>query len=126
MMGKRKTGDGQLPPVPVPRMTLPTQLVLRALLENPTQERYGLELCRMAGLESGTIHPILARLEAAGWVDSSWEDVDPSEQGRPRRRYYLLNPDGAERARDALARASARSATALGVLRPGLAGGPTT
>ncbi|MFI1212407.1 PadR family transcriptional regulator [Streptomyces sp. NPDC020802] len=107
-------------------MTLPTQLVLRALLESPTQERYGLELCGMAGLESGTIHPILARLEAAGWVDSSWEDVDPSERGRPRRRYYRLNPDGAERARDALARASVRSATALGVLRPGLAGGAGT
>jgi DNA-binding MarR family transcriptional regulator len=124
MIGKREAGDGQ--PLPVLRMTLPTQLVLRALLENPAQERYGLELCRMAGLESGTIHPILARLEAAGWVDSSWENVDPSEQGRPRRRYYRLNPDGAERARDALARASAKSASALGVLRPGLAGGTGT
>lgn len=125
MMGKRKAGDGEgePPSAPVPRMTLQTQLVLRALLENPTQERYGLELCGMAGLESGTIHPILARLEAAGWVDSSWEEVDPSEQGRPRRRYYRLNPEGAERARHALARVSAKSATALGVLRPGLTGG---
>ncbi|WP_314416206.1 PadR family transcriptional regulator [Streptomyces sp. DSM 40484] len=104
-------------------MTLPTQLVLRAFLEKPTQERYGLELGRLAGLESGTIHPILARLEATGWVDSWWEDADPSEQGRPRRRYYRLSTDGAEHARDALARATARSGAAIHALRPGLAGG---
>ncbi|WP_318036718.1 PadR family transcriptional regulator [Streptomyces chengmaiensis] len=103
-------------------MTLPTQLVLRALLEKPTQERYGLELCAMAELQSGTVHPILARLEAAGWLESRWEDVDPSERGRPRRRYYRLSPDGVEHARDALARATASSA-ALRALRPGLAGG---
>ena len=43
-----------------PRMTLPTQLVLRALLEEPSREMYGLEICARAGLQSGTIHPILA------------------------------------------------------------------
>ncbi|MGY6025278.1 PadR family transcriptional regulator [Streptomyces spinosirectus] len=82
--------------------------------------------CAVWGLESGTIHLILARLEAAGWVESSWEEADPSEQGPPCRRYYRLNPDGAERARDALARASVKSATALGVLWPGLVGGART
>ncbi|MFE2070652.1 PadR family transcriptional regulator [Streptomyces sp. NPDC059467] len=104
-------------------MTLPTQLVLRALLEKPALERYGLELCAMAELPSGTIHPILARLEAAGWLESRWEEVDPREQGRPRRRYYRLSPDGAEQARDALARATA-GRSALRALRPGIAGGP--
>jgi PadR family transcriptional regulator PadR len=103
-------------------MTLPTQLVLRALLEHPTRQRYGLELGQAAGLASGTIHPILARLERMGWLESAWEDVDPHEQGRPRRRYYRLTPDGAERARDGLARAHASSA-AIARLRPGLAGG---
>jgi DNA-binding PadR family transcriptional regulator len=104
------------------RMTLPTQLVLRELLEYPTRERYGLELGRAAGLPSGTIHPILARLERMGWLESAWEDADPHERGRPRRRYYKLTPDGAERARDALARAHASTA-ALIRLRPGPAGG---
>ncbi len=55
---------------PSPRMTLPTQLVLRALLEDPGAERYGLEIGDTAGLPSGTIHPILARLERLGWVES--------------------------------------------------------
>jgi len=102
-----------------PRMTLPTQLVLRALLEQPTREMYGLEVCAAAGLPSGTIHPILARLEQAGWLKSHWEQVDPKEKGRPRRRYYRLSPDGIEHAGAALARAHAAAArlTALR-LRP--------
>lgn len=93
--------------MPGPRMTLPTQFVLRALLEHPAQEMYGLEICAAAELPSGTIHPILARLERAGWLDSRWEAVDPKEQGRPRRRYYRLSPDGIVLARHALAKAHA-------------------
>jgi len=104
---------------PDPRMTLTTQLVLRALLEEPTEELYGLELCAKAGLPSGTIHPILARLEKAGWLESRWEEADPHAQGRPRRRYYRLSPDGAARARAALTRA-AESTAALRRLRPGV------
>lgn len=85
-------------------MTMPTQLVLRVLLDSPDGTVYGLEIGRLAGLASGTVHPILARLESIGWVTSEWEDVDPSAAGRPPRRYYSLSPDGADRARDALAR----------------------
>jgi PadR family transcriptional regulator PadR len=88
-----------------PRMTLPTQLVLRALLDDPTTELYGVEIGEAAGLASGTVHPILARLEGMGWVESSWEDVDPREAGRPARRYYRLTAAGASESRDALARA---------------------
>lgn len=105
-----------------PRMTQATQLVLRAFLAEPTYEWYGLELSQAAGLPTGTIHPILARLRGLGWLEQRWEDVDPSEAGRPRRRYYRLSPRGVEAARDALARtwsATTRSAAA----RPGLAGG---
>lgn len=92
--------------MPVLRMTLQTQLVLRALLEEPAKPRYGLELCDLVGLPSGTIYPILARLERVGWVDSAWEDPAEHEKtGRPRRRFYLLTPDGADQARAALARA---------------------
>lgn len=105
----------------VPRMTLPTQLVLTVFLEEPTREWYGLELCNVAGLASGTIHPILARLEQVGWVESRWEDVDPRDEGRPRRRYYRLSPDGAAPARVALRRAAAKG-NAIGRLRPGWAG----
>lgn len=103
-------------------MTLSTQLVLRAMLDAPVGELYGLEICEAAGLPSGTIHPILARLEGHGWLESRWEDIDPHAEARPRRRYYRLTPDGAERARAALAATS----VALGRLttyRVGRAGG---
>lgn len=103
-------------------MTLPTQLVLRTMLEEPTRRRYGLEVCEASGLASGTIHPILARLEKLGWVESQWEDVDPRERGRPRRRYYVLTEDGAVFARIALAQARTKVAD-LPALRPRPLGG---
>jgi DNA-binding PadR family transcriptional regulator len=86
-------------------MTVPTQLVLSVLLEDPTQQRYGLEISNAAGLARGTVHPILARLERMGWVDSCWEEVDVLVAGRPARRYYRLTGEGVEFARAALARA---------------------
>lgn len=91
--------------MPAPRMTIPTQRVLRVLLENPTGEFYGVEIGGAAGLPSGTVHPILARLEGIGWLESRWEDIDPRIAGRPARRYYQLTSAGAESARSALARA---------------------
>jgi DNA-binding PadR family transcriptional regulator len=86
-------------------MTLQTQLVLRVLLEDPAQQRYGLDLSEALGLPSGTIYPILARLEQAGWVESSWEDPEVHQLcGRPRRRLYRMTQDGADRALAALQR----------------------
>jgi PadR family transcriptional regulator PadR len=90
---------------PDPRMTIPTQLVLRAFLEEPTRELYGVQIGDEAGLPSGTVHPILARLEGVRWVQSRWEDVDPRAEGRPARRYYRLTSTGVVRAREALTRA---------------------
>jgi PadR family transcriptional regulator, regulatory protein PadR len=86
-----------------PRMTIPTQRVLHVLLEDAGSEAYGYEIGEAAGLASGTVHPILARLEGAGWLESRWEDVDSSRAGRPARRYYKLTADGATAARESLA-----------------------
>src|SRR3954466_4782898 len=87
-----------------PRMTIPTQLVLEALLQSDG-ELYGLEIGDLAQLRSGTVHPILARLEGVGWLTSRWEDIDPQAEGRPPRRYYRLTAEGAQAAQTALARA---------------------
>ena len=108
-----------------PKMTLPTQLVLRALIADPTKEFYGLELSQLAELASGTVHPILARLEGCGWVESRWEDRDPHEAGRPRRRYYRLTPDGVVFAARALDRVRT-PAPLLGRLQPKPALGTST
>ncbi|HWS57377.1 MAG TPA: helix-turn-helix transcriptional regulator [Actinotalea sp.] len=86
-------------------MTIPTQIVLQVLLQDPARELYGLEIGQSAGLASGTVHPILARLEALGWLESHWEDVDTRAVGRPARRYYRLTAGGITAARQALARA---------------------
>jgi PadR family transcriptional regulator, regulatory protein PadR len=88
-----------------PRMTIPTQLVLEVLLADPARELYGVEIGEQAVLRSGTVHPILARLEGVGWLQSRWEEIDPRAEGRPPRRYYRLTADGARAARSALARA---------------------
>lgn len=100
-----------------PRLTAATVAVLRALLEEPAREVYGLQVCMAAGLPTGTVHPILARLEKMEWLTSAWEEVDTRAEGRPRRRYYRLSERGAMRARAALDQAEARTAK-LRRLRP--------
>ena len=109
-------------------MTDATRAVLRAFLAEPSAELYGLEIGSIARLAPGTIQPILVRFEALGWLTSRWEQLDPSQAGRPRRRYYRFAPHGAELARDALLRAEQRRARTrrFEPLRlPGLEGGAT-
>lgn len=84
---------------PEPRITLQTLMVLKVLLEEPSADRYGLEIADAAHLATGSVYPILIRLEKAGWLASYWESADPSMEGRPRRRFYRLTGAGAERAR---------------------------
>jgi PadR family transcriptional regulator, regulatory protein PadR len=85
------------------RMTTAVVKVLAAFLGDQAEDRYGLDLMRDTGLPSGTLYPILARLERAGWVRADWEQIDPVAEGRPARRYYRLTPDGVEAARVELA-----------------------
>jgi PadR family transcriptional regulator, regulatory protein PadR len=91
-------GEGR----PGPRVTFQTAMVLREMLAAPTKPSYGLELSQETGLPTGTIYPILARLEVAGWIHSGWENIDPVVEGRPRRRLYYLTGEGASLARSAL------------------------
>jgi PadR family transcriptional regulator, regulatory protein PadR len=90
-------------------ITVPVAKVLAALLSEPTTDRYGLDLMKAAGLRSGTLYPILVRLERAGWLQARWEDVDPVRAGRPARRYYRLTADGVTRARSELAELHAQT-----------------
>src|SRR3712207_6717415 len=91
----------------LPRLTPQTVAVIRTLLATPDTPRWGRDIAKETGLKSGTLHPILARLEQNGVVVSDWEEPDAVEQGRPRRRYYRFAPGGAEAARFALAEADA-------------------
>jgi PadR family transcriptional regulator PadR len=84
-------------PSPGFRVTPATLDVLEALL-GPDDELYGLKIAQNAGRKTGSVYPILARLEESGWVDSHWELDEPSPRG-PRRRFYRLNPHGLGAAR---------------------------
>lgn len=81
------------------RPTGPLFKVLSAFLENMEREVYGLEILRVTGLKSGTLYPILDRLETHGWVESRWEDNLALLDSRPRRRYYRLTRTGVHEAR---------------------------
>lgn len=87
------------------RITRQTLTVLSEMLSRPADEWYGLELTREANLASGTLYPILNRLEEAGWLTSLWENIDPAAEKRPRRRLYRLTDKGADNARQEVARA---------------------
>jgi DNA-binding PadR family transcriptional regulator len=106
----------------MPQVSPQTQAVLAALLEDMQEPHYGLEIAKAAGLASGTIYPILARLERSRWVESEWEDVDESVAGRRRRRYYRLTGDGARAARTELAATAERLERARVAFRPGTSG----
>lgn len=82
-----------------PRMTAQTLAVLAVFLEDSTTEWHGFELAQRTKLKSGTLYPLLARLEKAGWLGSRMEEVDPRVVGRPRRRHYVLTGDGLRAAR---------------------------
>ncbi len=84
-----------------PQMTTPTLKVLAAILNADGGELSGVEIGREAKLMSGTLYPILMRLEACGWLESRWETEEPQALGRPRRRFYKVTGIGATRARAA-------------------------
>jgi len=103
------------------RITAAVSKVLAAFLEDPEEVRYGLDLMRASGHPSGTLYPILLRLQNAGWVEAYWEDIDPVAAGRPARRYYRLTPDGLVSARREVAALQAQLNRGLGPAKPATA-----
>jgi DNA-binding PadR family transcriptional regulator len=99
------------------RLTQPTALVLQALLAG---RHHGFDIMEATGLPSGTVYPILRRLDAEGLVRSRWESQAVAQRDqRPPRRYYELTAGGRAVARDAIAR---HRTEAVRPLRPRLAG----
>jgi PadR family transcriptional regulator, regulatory protein PadR len=81
-----------------PRLSTQTLLVLGALMSCPQDELSGAQIGRTTKLPTGTLYPILARLERARWLESRWEDGDPRILGRPRCRFYRVTALGAKKA----------------------------
>jgi DNA-binding PadR family transcriptional regulator len=73
-------------------LTYPTTLVLHALAAGI---RHGFDIIDATELPSGTVYPILRRLERETLVSASWEDAAIAhDEQRPPRRYYELTAEG--------------------------------
>lgn len=57
--------------------------------------RHGFDIIDATGLPGGTVYPALGKLEADGFVRSTWEDPRiAQDEKRPPRRYYELRRAG--------------------------------
>ena len=82
------------------RISRQTLDLLEALLLQPSSWHHGYALSQTTGLASGTLYPILMRLEKSGWLETRWEDTPAA--GRPPRHLYRLSGNGREWAREEL------------------------
>ncbi|MFI9772924.1 PadR family transcriptional regulator [Streptomyces sp. NPDC052415] len=81
--------------------------IIQAYLgSDPSQPMYATELMETARVGSGSLYPALARMEAKGWIVEEREDINPSEAGRPARRYFRMTGNGAREAHAALVKLS--------------------
>ena len=77
-------------------MTGPLKRVLRVFLADVSAPRYGYDLMKAARLPSGTLYPMLARLQDQGLVAAQWEQQREDAAGRPPRKYYRLTGESAD------------------------------
>jgi PadR family transcriptional regulator, regulatory protein PadR len=77
-----------------PRALSPQALAVVAVLASSDDWRHGYDLMAQAGVKSGTLYPLLMRLEAQGLLQARW--VDAPQAGRPPRHVYRLTPAGRE------------------------------
>ena len=69
-----------------------SRAILRALLQQPLEWRYGYDLAKLVGLNSGTLYPILIRFHDRGLLNAKW--MEPERPGRPARHAYRLSASG--------------------------------
>jgi PadR family transcriptional regulator PadR len=105
------------------KVTAALERVLRVFVSDPAERRYGYDLMKAAKLPSGTLYPMLARLQREGLVTSEWESPQEDGGGRPPRKYYRLTSEGLRVARLELAHASPAARRGPGAdPRPALGG----
>jgi PadR family transcriptional regulator PadR len=75
-----------------PNRSSQTNQFLAAMLEEPLAWRYGYELLKKTGLQSGTLYPLLMRLSDQGLLEAKWRE--PEKMGKPPRHVYRLTPNG--------------------------------
>lgn len=88
------------------RVSPQTLALLDALLDRPSDWRHGYALSQLTGISSGTLYPILMRLEKLRWLETKWEEP---AGGRPPRHLYRLTTEARRWAREELQGARARN-----------------
>ena len=73
------------------------RVLLWRLLEARGAWKHGYELVVSTGLKSGTLYPLLIRLESEGYLEAEWQP--PVVKGRPPRHAYRLTAAGERLAR---------------------------
>jgi PadR family transcriptional regulator, regulatory protein PadR len=75
------------------RALSPQSLAVVAVLAEATHQwRHGYDITAEAGVKSGTLYPLLMRLEAQGLLEAQW--VESNLPGRPPRHVYRLTAAG--------------------------------
>jgi PadR family transcriptional regulator PadR len=83
-------------------LTYPTAMVLQALSRG---FHYGFDIMDATSLPSGTVYPILRRLDREGLLKSTWEkQAEAQKENRPPRRYYEITAAGEAMLADAAQR----------------------
>lgn len=84
--------------------------LIEVLLSDREAWRYGYDLSKETAMKSGTLYPILMRLEGQGWLETRWEES--TMQGRPSRHMYRLTATGASEGRALLETSQVESSRA--------------
>ena len=74
------------------RALSPQALAVVAVLTTAGDWRHGYDLMAQAGVKSGTLYPLLMRLEAQGLLEARW--MESPQPGRPPRHVYRLTTAG--------------------------------
>lgn len=80
-------------------MTELTKKILKIFLDDPDRQLYGLQLANALHKPYGSVLPLLIKLEKAGWLETDLENIDPTVEGRPKRKYYMITSTGKANAR---------------------------
>ena len=75
-----------------PNRSRQTRTLMTAMAESPRSWKHGYELFKLTDLKSGTLYPLLIRLNEQGLLASRWEE--PDRPGLPPRHAYKLTPSG--------------------------------
>lgn len=87
-----------------------------AFLERADQWRHGYDLMQATGMKSGTLYPLLIRLNESGLLETEW--TVPDGVGRGPRHVYRLTQEGAAFARAAIAEVVAKKVAPTAKFKP--------